>query len=166
MDDLANRMRVSKRTLYEHISSKEVLIADIIDSVFTDIKDRQSLIANDQELDLKSKIKKIVCLMPQNFININYKKVYEIKKYYPNLYIKIDQHLSDGWETVIDLLQTAIEQKIIRPVNVNLLRQIILGIYRSLIDDEFLMVNNMTYIGALEEAIDIILSGLIVMEEK
>ncbi len=164
MDDLANRMGISKRTLYEHISSKEELIAEIIDSVFADIKDKHSAIANDQELDLIEKIKKIVCLMPQNSIGINYKKVYEIKKYYPKLFTKIDGHLSGEWGIVFDLLQIAIEQKVIRSVNVNLIRQIILGIYRSLIDDEFLMVNNMTYVEALEEAIDIILSSLEVKE--
>ncbi len=162
MDDLANRMRVSKRTLYEHISSKEDLIAEIIDLVFNDIKNQHSQIANDLELDVSSKIKKIVCLMPQNFMNINYKKVYEIKKYYPELFIQIDRHLSDGWETVMDLLQTAVDQKVIGSVNVNFIRQIILGVYRSLIDDEFLLVNNLTYTEALEEAIDIILRGLIV----
>lgn len=166
MDSLANRMRVSKRTIYENIPSKEALVSEIIDCVFNDIKDKQTVIANNPELDIIEKLKGLVSVMPQNLPNIDYKKVYEIKKYYPDLYEKIDNHLSTEWETTLALFQQGIEEKKIRNIKVNIIRQIILGTFRNLFDDEFLLDNNLTYEEALNQMIDIIFSGLVIHNDK
>jgi len=166
MDDLAKRMRISKRTLYEHIASKEELIAEIIDLVFKDIREKQLAIANDPSLDLIVKIKKVVCLLPQNFSNINYNKIYEMKSFYPKQYRKIDEHLSIEWELTLQLFQAAIEDGKMKPVNVSLVRQIILGIFRNLFDDEFLLVNHITYEDALQQTVDMIFDGIAVSEDS
>ncbi len=165
MDDVANNAGISKRTLYEHIASKEALVGEIIELFFTDIKAQHLRIAQNESLEVTSKIKKIICLMPESKISVNTKKVYEIKKYYPNLYSKIDQQLAEGWEIVIDLFREGIDKKVLRFVNVQFIRQIFLGIFRSLIEDEFLIENNMAFTDALEEAVDIILKGLQVEDE-
>jgi len=160
MDDLANRMRVSKRTLYQHIASKEELVGEIIDAVFADMRKNHQAIANDPEMDIIKRIKNVICVMPENFPNINYKKVYEIKRYYPELYKKIEYHLALEWETTHQLFQEGIRNHCIRDVNVNLIRQLILGTFRSLLDDEFLLMNDMTYEEALDQSMDMILKGL------
>lgn len=160
MDDLANRIRMSKRTLYQYITSKEDLVGEIIDTVFADMRKSHQAIANNPEVDIINRIKNVICAMPKNFPNINYKKVYEIKRYYPDLYKKIDVHLAVEWETTHQLFQAGIKNHQIQDVNVNLIRQLILGTFRSLLDDEFLLINDMTYEEALDQSVDMILNGL------
>ena len=40
MDDLANRLGVSKRTLYENIDSKETLLNLLVDEVFDSVTEK------------------------------------------------------------------------------------------------------------------------------
>lgn len=160
MDDLAGRMRISKRTLYEQISSKEELISEIIDAVFADIHEKQSAVATDPDTDILDKIRKVISLMPQNLSNIDYSKVHEIGRSYPELYAKINRLLSGGWDTMLSLTQEAARQNRIRPVHTGLLREMILGTFRSLLDDEFLQDQRLTYEDALDQALDIIFNGI------
>lgn len=161
MDDLARRMRVSKRTIYETIPSKELLISDIIDMVFEDIKRQETQIAQSPDLDIVEKIKRVVCILPMNISPISYGRIYEIKKYYPELYEKIDNHLSSGWETTLELFKQGINEKKIRVVNLSIIRQLILGALRTLFDDEYLVNNKITYEEALQSMIDIIMDGIV-----
>lgn len=161
MDDLARRLRVSKRTIYETIPSKELLISDIIDMVFEDIKKQENEIAGNPDLDIVDKIRQVVCIMPMNVSPISYNRIYEIKKYYPDLYKKIDDHLSNGWETTLGLFMQGIKEKRIRNVNISIIRQLLLGAFRTLFDDEYLISNKITYEEALKSMIDIIMNGIV-----
>lgn len=160
MDDLARRMKISKRTLYEQISSKEELISEIIDAVFADIHEKQSAVATNPDMHILDKVRKVVSLMPQNLTNIDYSRVHEIAKFYPEQYAKINHLLSGGWDTMLSLTQEAARQNVIRPVNTGLLRKMILGTFRSLLDDEFLQDQRLTYEEALDQALDIIFNGI------
>ena len=49
MDDLANNLGVSKRTLYENIDSKETLLNLLVDDIFDSITQKGKEILNDDK---------------------------------------------------------------------------------------------------------------------
>lgn len=161
MDDVARRMRISKRTLYSHISSKEKLIEDIIELTFGSIKEQEKLILEDTELDVAEKLKKVLCIMPNCFAPIDYRRVHEIKEFYPRLYERIEYHLSAEWENTLFLIQEGIIQGRLRNVKPSMLRQVLLGGFIKLLDKDFLAENNTSYQEAVEELVEIVMHGIL-----
>ena len=52
MNNLAARLAISKRTLYEHFESKEVLVEAIVDAIITDLQVQRLEIVNNPGLDV------------------------------------------------------------------------------------------------------------------
>lgn len=161
MDNLAKRMRISKRTLYSHIESKEKLIEDIIELTFKSIKEQEKDIMDNEELDIVEKLKSVLCIMPRNIVPIDYKRIHEIKEFYPKQYKRIEQHLSIEWENTLYLVEEGIRQEKLREIKPAVFRQIILGTYINMLGKEFLSENNISYQEAAEELIDIIMNGIV-----
>ncbi len=161
MDDLARRMRVSKRTIYENIKSKEVMISEIIEYVFSDIKEQEREIVADKDMELTEKIRKVICLQPRIPCSIDYNRVYEMQHTYPELYRKIDGHLTGEWEVTLSLFRQGISEGKLREVNLGVVRQVLLGAMRTLMEAEFLVSNHISYEDALNEALDIIMKGIV-----
>jgi len=160
MDDVARHMRISKRTLYSHIRSKEKLIEDIIELTFGSIKEQEQMILNDSGLDVVEKLKKVLCIMPNCIESIDYRRIHEIKEFYPGLYERIEYHLSTGWDNTLYLIQEGIDQGRLRKVKPVMLRQLFLGIFIKLLDKDFLAENSTSYQEAVEELVDIVLCGI------
>lgn len=161
MDDLARRMRVSKRTIYENIESKEVMISDIIDLVFDDIKKQESEIVADSSLDITDKIRKVISLQPRLPFSINYSRLYEMQRYYPELYRRIDNHLTGEWDVTLSLFRQGIAEGKMRDVNLNVVRQVLLGVMRILMEADSMLSEHPTYEDALDQALDVIMNGLV-----
>jgi len=162
MDDLAARLRISKRTLYEAVPSKEGVVSRAIDLVFADIKEQEREICADDRLDIVEKIKRVVCLLPRNFAAIDYDKIYEIHRFYPELYRQIEDRLAGEWETTLSLFRQAIAAGTIRPVNVHVVRQMILGTWKNFFDAPFLNAHGLTFDQALQDMMDILFDGIVV----
>ena len=64
MDDIANKLGVSKRTLYENINSKEVLLSLLVDEVFNSIKQQGQEIIEDNSIDDLDKLKRLLTVIP------------------------------------------------------------------------------------------------------
>ncbi|MGE5677347.1 MAG: TetR/AcrR family transcriptional regulator, partial [Pseudomonadota bacterium] len=116
MDDLAKRMRISKRTLYSHIESKEKLILDIIELNFRSIKEQEKKIMENDGLDIMEKLRNVLSIMPFSNVPIDYRRIHEIKEFYPKLYERIEYHLSTEWENTLYLIQEGVRMKRLKPV--------------------------------------------------
>ncbi|NND06619.1 MAG: TetR/AcrR family transcriptional regulator [Saprospiraceae bacterium] len=93
MDDISQAMGVSKKTLYQTIDDKKGLITSVLDQhmkeVRTSIEDLKSVAENPiHELLLISKF------MTKMLKEISPHTIYDLKKYYPNHWKKIDQDRS------------------------------------------------------------------------
>ena len=67
MSDLAHRLGMSKRTLYENFDSKEALIAAIFDTGLQDLKRQRIAIMNDNRLNITEKLQRMLTVKPELF---------------------------------------------------------------------------------------------------
>ena len=74
MDDIANKLGVSKRTLYENINSKEVLLSLLVDEVFDSIKQQGQEIIADNSIDDLDKLNRLLTIIPTSYNTIDYTK--------------------------------------------------------------------------------------------
>ena len=98
MDDLANRLGVSKRTLYENIDSKETLLNLLVDEVFDSVTEKGKEVINDDSIGDLEKLKRVLTILPTSYDTIDYTKIHEVKKFYPKIYEKIIYRLDLTWE--------------------------------------------------------------------
>lgn len=160
MDSLASRLGISKRTLYEHVPSKHAVIELVIDKTFADIKVQQKEVLEDNSLSTLDKLKRMFTIIPHFSENIDYRRVTELKRGYIDLYHKIEVELESDWEPALALLQKGMEEGVIKPKNISLLRILLTDIFEKLIDGHMLIKNGITYEMAMNELIAIIFEGI------
>lgn len=166
MNDLATRLAVSKRTLYEHFHSKEELISVITDSLLDEIDQKIKEIINNGSLSLSEKIKSIPLIYPMKFGPYN-RLLSNIRHYMPEEWTKIDHLLKATWRLFEDeVLRKAIAANYFRPVNLAVIQMMFDGIVDQLFNYKLLAQNNLTLNDALTAMIDILLYGLVVPAER
>lgn len=160
MDSLAGRLGISKRTLYETVPSKHAVIELIIDRTFADIKMQQQKVCQDSSLSTLDKLKKLFTIIPAFSQKIDYRRVNELKKGYMDLYHKIENGLETDWEPALQLLQQGMDEGVIKPKNLSLLRIMFTDIFEKLLDGQDLIQSGINYDTAMNELIEIIFNGI------
>lgn len=162
MDDIANKLGVSKRTLYENIDSKETLLRLLVHEVFDSIKQQGKEIMEDNNIDDLEKLKRLLTIIPTSYNTIDYTKIHEIKKFYPNIYEEIINRLDIVWKPIELLINKCIEDGVIKKVNLSLMKSILIGSIRILIEDNNLHKENLEYKEAMKNIVDIMFNGLVI----
>lgn len=160
MDDLSRHLGMSKRTLYEIAKSKELLLLEAIDDVFDRINMEKTKIYSNKDLDEIERLKALISFLPEWLDIFDYTRIYEVKRFYPNVYEKIRYRLDKGWEQALELLNRCIEKCLIKPVNTLLIKHMIIGCVNELLENDFLYKEHMNYKKAYKDVIDIIIKGI------
>lgn len=160
MDSLAGKLNIAKKTIYANYSSKDELIIEVIHSIFKNIKEQEKNImeSNIPSLD---KLKNVLTLLPENIDNFNYGKLYELRVLRPDLYLYVDAHLKADWENTAFLFNKAINEGVIREFDMNVMRNILIGIYQNVFDPYSPIENYRTYKDTLKDMIELVLRGVI-----
>ncbi len=166
MDSLAKRIGISKRTLYEQVSSKETLLEVVIDKTFEDIKNQQKEILHDRSMNILEQLEHLLRIVPVYSTYLDFRRVEEMKNYYPRLYQKVQDRLESDWEATTMLISQAMEWGILRKTNVVILKVLLTGIFESLLRGDVLIQNQITYEEAMKECMDIIFQGILMKEER
>ncbi|MHA4737689.1 TetR/AcrR family transcriptional regulator [Dyadobacter sp. MSC1_007] len=122
MDDIAKDLGISKRTIYQHYSDKEAILALVIQE---EIK-TQKCEMDELDKQTDNPIEQMMFASTQmrdTLSNMSPTLLYDLKKYYPN-----------AWE----LFQNFKHEYIIKSIRDNLVKGIELGLYRPDIDVEVL----------------------------
>lgn len=165
MDSLAKRVGISKRTLYETVTSKEALLELVIDKTFEDIKRQQKEILNNIELSTMERLIKMLSIVPIYSNNLDFRRVEELHTSYPRLHKKVKDGLESDWDATIILIDKAMDEGVIRRVNIEVLRMLLVDIFEKLIDGESLIENNISYEVAMEEMMSIVFYGILIDKE-
>lgn len=160
MDDLSRNLGMSKRTLYEIVKSKELLLLNAVDDIFDNINKDKRKIYKDKNLNEIDRLKSLMAFLPESLDIFDYSKIYEVKRFSPEVYEKIRLRLDEGWEETLELLNNCINKGLIKPVNILLIKHMIIGCINELLENDFLYKENMDYKKAYKEVIDIIIKGI------
>lgn len=122
MDDIARDLGISKRTIYQHYSDKEAVLALVIQEEIRaqkcEMEKLEELAENPIEEAMYATVQ-----MQDTLADMNPTLLYDLKKYYPN-----------AWE----LFQNYKHEYIIRNIRDNLVKGIEMGLYRPDIDVDVL----------------------------
>lgn len=165
MDDLARRLGISKRTLYEHFSSKADILDVLIEDAFSEVDKRNESILQNEDIPVTEKIKEVMISLPTHIELVDRPTLEQIKRSFPEQWEKLSEMYTKEWDEMDTLIAQGIREGIIVNKNAALIVKMIRGAVETAQDQHFYIVNNISITEALSQMADIILYGLIVKEE-
>jgi AcrR family transcriptional regulator len=137
MSDIANKLGISKRTLYEVFRDKEELLDDCINAHIekTD-REVKSLVNNsDNVIDT---LMRIYAKHLNEAKSVN-KVVHDLRKYHPRIFQKIECKQKEGVDTFVPLFKKGVEQGLLRDdVNFEIVLWLFKSQFKVLMDDDYI----------------------------
>lgn len=161
MDDIAKSMQMSKKTLYTIFKDKNALFLEMVDYLFAGIKESEKEVLEDRTLSTVEKIHKILGVLPDGYKNIDFRQLYLLKPKYPKIYKKVEEHLENGWESTIELLEKGIQEGVISNVSIPIVKLMLESSLEQFFQRDILIQNHITYQEALDEVVNIIMNGIV-----
>lgn len=159
MQDVAQALHISKKTIYSAFASKEDLLIAMLDAGFEEIhKDKRAILESD--MDLCDKIRTAMIAMPDQYQVIDFRMLSELNEKYPKAYACLVSHLENNWEPVTTLLEEGMKQRRIRRVSIPILKQMFTASIESFVSTDQLTRDGISYGDALRELMDIIMHGI------
>jgi len=160
MDDIAKHLKISKKTIYRAFRDKEQMFLYMVDYLFDQIKISEDEVVHDKSLTTLQKIRKILGAMPESYRDVDLRKLYKLKDRYPIVYARVEQRLETGWENTLMLLEKGIEEGVIRPIPLCLVKTMMEASLEKFFQRDILIANNLTYHEALENVVDVLVNGI------
>lgn len=161
MDDIAAELSMSKKTIYRVFRDKETMFYQMVDYCFDRIKESEAEVVHNTNLCTVEKIRAILCVLPESYVDVDFGQLYQLKDKYPNIYRKVEERLETGWEATIELIQQGIEEGVIRPVNVVVFKTMMEATLEQFFQRDVLVVNRISYQDALNEVVNILVDGIV-----
>lgn len=157
LNDIAKNLSISKKTIYKFFRNKENLIENLVEEIFRSIKIEEDKIYSNQELSLLEKIEKIVVVMPEKYKELNYKEFEKLKIVYPNIHSLIVKKISLDWDKTIELLETGINEKVIRDIPIDIFKLMVEGSIEKIMGKG---LDGYSYLESLEYMMNILMKGI------
>ncbi|MBR1634233.1 MAG: TetR/AcrR family transcriptional regulator [Lachnospiraceae bacterium] len=160
MDDLANELSMSKKTIYRVFPDKASMLMELIDFVFDRIRIEKQRISEDTSLSSDERFRRILSALPEHISEVDLTRIYQLKDRYPEHYKRIEEHLESGWELTFEVMRQAVKDGHFRPVNENLLKMIYESTLERFLSSDELQKRELPYKEALEEVSGILVDGM------
>ena len=98
--------------------------------------------------------------MPEGYRDIDFRQLYLLKDRYPAIYAKVEKRLETGWENTIELLNRAMEEGVIRRIDIPILKLMLEASIEQFFQRDILIRNGLSYQEALDEVVDILIEGI------
>lgn len=158
MQDVAAALHISKKTIYTVYSSKETLLIDMIDDLFSEIHNVKAEIAS-SEKSIEDRIRAVIVALPEQYTAIDFRMLDVLEEKYPTAASRVREHLENNWEPTIALIEEGIAAGCIRPVPIPVLKKMIVASIECFLSGE---KSDGGYADTLDAMIDIIMNGIIV----
>lgn len=161
MQQVADKIHISKKTIYAAYPSKEALLIDMVDDSFASIHMRKRALL-EGEGDIPQKLRRVIIALPEEYATLDLRQMQVLDEKYPAVAARVRWHLETGWEPTLDLLRQGIRQGAIRDVSLPVLQTMITSSIDAFLHSGTAKQSGLNYTGMLDEMISILLEGLVI----
>lgn len=133
MDDVASRMRISKKTIYKEYGNKETLIILVVKAIFQGIEHQLAKIMEDDTYNTMERLIHVCCAFP-DVDEIDFHKALALKVDFPDAYTMFISYIEDNWTLTEKLFNQSIEEGFIRQVPFAHFKTVLLGIMKQVLE--------------------------------
>lgn len=160
MDELAKRLGISKRTLYEHYSSKVAILDSIIDLTLDEFAEQTRIIIENPKLTLLEKIRKTIVVVPKYNDFYDLRILEQLERAYPEQWERVNREFNE-WDELKSLLEEGIQTGVIVDRNIDLLMKLIIGAIDTTLDRQFFFDYSISSDEAFETIVDLLFNGIV-----
>jgi AcrR family transcriptional regulator len=157
MDDLAQRLMISKKTLYELVRSKEALITRMIEKYFELLAVEQDAIHGNASLSTVEKLRRLLSAIPPFPIRQYHLK--ELRTTYPAAYQVLSERLSKGWERTFSVIDKAKAEGVVGDVDNELFSKVFAAAIERFLEEDYID-SEYSFKEKLEQLVNILLFGI------
>ena len=161
MDELAKEMKISKKTIYKHFSSKNEIVVTTVETLKSNLRRSLDQIIIQESTSI-SKLIQISRTLLRVMFKVSDAWLNDLRSYSPELWNGIEEFRSKTFMSVFGSIldQGKVEGLIIERPNVITLTTMMGGI-RSVINPSFLLNNKFSAKEAGEICLDIVITGIL-----
>lgn len=157
MDELANRLAISKKTLYEIVRSKEELIERALTYYFDAVEREQRGIRENQALSALGKTMRLLCAVPQ--MPLQHYRIRELRRAFPKAYLQLANWLETGWENTFAIMDEAVREGALMPFDHALFAKVYAYVIEGLMLEQELRTRA-DFVAEQERAVKLLLCGV------
>jgi AcrR family transcriptional regulator len=166
MSEIASELRISKKTIYKHFPSKEVLVHSAIDFYLMKIKSEVEKIMNSKTNSVL-KFSMLLNEIGKNHIGLSDKLLKELQLFLPGAWQKIDDFRSKMInKNITRLIDQGKKEKLILSYSSPIIFTIFFSSIRATVNPQFVINNNFSLIQSMEQTFEILMNGILTEKGK
>lgn len=166
MDELARELKISKKTIYKHFSSKDDLVNAIIDYITANIQRKITKLV-DRKTNSAEKLYLMSVFVTKRINQISEKWLDDLRVYRPELWTKIEKFREKTIINNIDkiITQGKKEQLIVDKPN-KIILMIIISSVQAIVNPNFILNNNFSAKQAAGITLEIVFTGILTKQGR
>ena len=160
MDDLARCLRISKRTLYENFSSKQVVVREAIFSIMDDLYEQHALLLADKNLSPEEKLVTYFSIRSRVTKVFSMKETTRLFEKMPGLHELVQERSRRDWKQLEQFVEEAQESNEFEHFDKQLLMHMLHGTAVEIFDQFDTLDQSYTFPEYMEACIHIVLYGI------
>ncbi|MCD9020271.1 TetR/AcrR family transcriptional regulator [Cohnella sp. NL03-T5] len=164
--DVSDRLGISTKTMYQHFESKEQLIGFIVEQSVLEMQEKEKELMGDASLSTGQKLNQALTVLPSGFAFSDIRALDELRKLYPEQWMKMDHYLTQGWDNIRLLINEGIANGELRQFDVELFIQVYIGAVYRLMDVQAVGLRGLKLEKALSDMVEFMLIGIRFVNKK
>jgi AcrR family transcriptional regulator len=141
MDDVSHELGISKKTLYQYVHDKDDLVHKVVEMEISDRQDRMNISCSDDKNAIEQLLEIARCISTM-LKDYSAATEYDLKKYYPDLYIKVrDLRRNHVFRFIFDNLKKGIEEGLYREeIKLDTISRLNVALIDNMVDSEVVSI--------------------------
>ena len=166
MDEIASELKMSKKTIYKFFPSKDDLVMAIAKFFMNKMKS-QILPALSTDKNAIEKLADLINILAKASEKISNKRMEEIKRHYPGLWIEIDRFRTEMmFGNITKVIDQGKKEGLFIDYPTNIVMNVLVASVRNIVNPDFILNNNFSIIEAARYAFKIIIGGIVTDKGK
>jgi len=166
MDEIASELKMSKKTIYKFFPSKDELVMAIAKFFMNKMKS-QILPALSTDKNAIEKLADLINILAKASEKISTKRMEEIKRHYPGLWIEIDRFRTEMmFGNITKVIDQGKKEGLFIDYPTNIVMNVLVASVRNIVNPDFILNNNFSIIEAARYAFRIIIGGIVTDKGK
>jgi AcrR family transcriptional regulator len=166
MDEIAKELRMSKKTIYKHFPSKDILVSSVSDDIFSQMNSDISFVIDSSE-NVVNKFCRILSLYMSKLMHISDKWYRDLRLHAPELWDKIEKMRSEKIYSLLNkLLKQGKKEKLIEDYPNELILAAFVSTVKAVVNPEFISKNKYSLRRTFLFTFEMLLNGILTIQGR
>jgi len=142
MDDVSHELGISKKTLYQYVHDKDDLVHKVVEMEISERHEKMNFSCSDDKNAIEQLLEIARCIT--NMLkDYSAASEYDLKKYYPDLYIKVrDLRRNHVFRFIFDNLKKGIDEGLYREeIKLDMISRLNVSLIDNMVDSEVITIS-------------------------